>query len=102
MFYSDIDDYYDDMYSYHDTPIRPKWDEKTIQVARDLAGDPLYSRKTISQFQNAFSTYDLNLLEKFFMIVGYDPSLMNNLQTLKAYFITVHYFHLYVMFIFSQ
>ena len=55
----DDDDY--DMNSDLKSPIRPNWVDKTIQAAVDLVGDPLDSRKTISQFQNAFSTCDLNL-----------------------------------------
>ena len=61
FFYSDIDDDYYDMNSYHDSPIRPKWVDKTIQVVGDLVGDPLDSSKTRSQFRNAFSTCELNI-----------------------------------------
>ena len=61
---SDIDDDDDDMHSYHDSPIRPKWAEKTIQATGDLVGDPLDSRKTRSQFHNAFSTCELNISER--------------------------------------
>ena len=33
---------YDEIHLYHDSPISPKWDEKTIQEASDLDGlDPL-------------------------------------------------------------
>ena len=49
------------MNSDNDSPIRPKWAEKTIQAVGDLVGDPLDSRKTISQFHNAFSTCDSNI-----------------------------------------
>ena len=70
---SDIDDDVDDMHSDHDSPIRPKWAEKTIQVAGDLVGDPLDSRKTRSEFHNAFSTCELNLSERCYMMVGFDP-----------------------------
>ena len=65
---------YDDIHEDHDSPIRTKWVEKTIQAAGDLAGDPLDSRKTISQFHNAFSTCDSNILERFFMMVRSDPN----------------------------
>ena len=57
------------MHTDHDSPIRPKWVEKTIQVAGDLVGDPLDSKKTISQFHNASSTCELNILERLFMLV---------------------------------
>ena len=59
---SDIEYEYNDMNLYHDSPISPKWLEKTIQAAGDLFGDPLDSRKIRSQFHNAFSTFDLNVL----------------------------------------
>ena len=49
---------HDEMHAYHDSPIRPKWDEKTIQAAGDLVGDPLNSRNIRSQFHNYLSTYD--------------------------------------------
>ena len=42
---------YDDDYEinlYHDSPISPKWADKTIQVVGDLVGDPLDSRNTRS------------------------------------------------------
>ena len=61
------------MRAYHDSPIRQKWSEKTIQAASDLVGYPLDSRKTISQFHNAFSTCDTDIPESLFMMVGYDP-----------------------------
>ena len=43
----------EDDVSEHDTPSRPKWAEKTLEAARDLAGNPLDPRKTRSQFHNA-------------------------------------------------
>ena len=56
---SDISDIYNsDMYEYyfyeHDSPSRPKWAEKTIVAAGDLADNPLDPRKTRSQFQSAY------------------------------------------------
>ena len=39
---------YYDIHSDHESPIRPKWVEKTIQATGDLAGDPLDSRKARS------------------------------------------------------
>ena len=44
----DMEYEYDDINSYHDSPIVPKWANKTIQAASDLVGDPLESRKTRS------------------------------------------------------
>ena len=80
----DVSDYYlsnfsdhDMEYEYyhihlnHEPPIRPMLDEKTIQAIGDLAGDPLHSWKTRSQFHNTFSTCDSNILDKCFMMVQY-------------------------------
>ena len=53
-----MEDEYDDINSYHDSPISPKWDEKTIQVVDDLASDPLDSRKIGYQFHNDFYNCD--------------------------------------------
>ena len=60
----DMEHEYYDMNSYHDSPIRPNFSEKTIQVVGDLVGDPLDSRKTISQFHNDLCTCDSNILER--------------------------------------
>ena len=57
----------------HDSPIHPKWDEKTIQSVGDLAGDPLNTRKNRSQFHNELSTCELNISERCFIMVIYDP-----------------------------
>ena len=59
-----MEDEYDYVHSDNDSPIWPKWVEKTIQVAGDLARDPLDSRKTRSQFHNYFSTCDPNIPER--------------------------------------
>ena len=67
-----IEDDYDDMHAYHDSPLMPKWVEKTIQAVGYLSGDPLDFRKTRSQFHNAFSTCDTNIPDRCFMMVGYD------------------------------
>ena len=67
--YIDDDDY--DMNSYHYPPIRPKWSEKSIEAAGDLAGDPHDSRKTISQFHIAFYSCELNIVYRCFIMVGY-------------------------------
>ena len=44
----------------HDAHIIKKWDDKTRQAAGDLAGDPLDSRNTRSQFHNALLFCELN------------------------------------------
>ena len=60
----DMENEYDDMHSYHDSPIRQKWVDKTIQAIGDLVGDPPDTRKTRSQFHNAFSTCELNISKR--------------------------------------
>ena len=56
------------MNSYHGSPIRPKWAEKTFEAARNLASNPLDPRNTRSQFHNAFSACEVNIDEKLFMM----------------------------------
>ena len=58
----DIEDEYHDMHANNDSPIRPKWDKKTIQEASDLSGDPLDSRKTRSQVHSTLSICSSNIL----------------------------------------
>ena len=77
-FISDISDIYDydideDDNEDYGSPIWPKWDEKTIEAIGDLAGNPLDPRKTRSQFHIVFSTCEVNLAEKLFMMVVFDP-----------------------------
>ena len=74
----DINDDYYYMYSYHDSLVRKKWGDKTIQAASDLVGDPLDSRKTRYQFHNAFTTCEMNIYDRWFGMVGYDPQTSNN------------------------
>ena len=62
---------YDD--EYHGSPIRPKWDEKTIEETGDLDGNPLDPKKIRSQFHIAFSKSEVVLYKKLFMMVGYYP-----------------------------
>ena len=69
---SDMEYEYYDIHTDHDSPIRPKWVEKTIQAAGDLVGDPLDYRNTRSQFHNDFSTCDSDIPERLFMMVGSD------------------------------
>ena len=52
---------YNDMNAYHDSTTSKNWHDKTIQVVNDLAGDPLDTRKTRSQFHNVFSNGNLNI-----------------------------------------
>ena len=60
--------------SYHDSPIRPKWAARNIQTTGDLVGVPLDTKKTRSQFHKSLSTCDLNIPERCFLMVGYDPN----------------------------
>ena len=39
-------------------PTRPKWSERTIHAARELAGNPNDIRRTISQFKGALCVKD--------------------------------------------
>ena len=70
IFHSDMDE--DDV-SEHESPTRPKWEEKTIEVPGVLACNPLDPRKTRSQFHTAFSTSEVVIAKKCFMMVGYYP-----------------------------
>ena len=57
----------------HESPSRPKWDDKTIETAGDLAGNPLDPRKTRSQLHNASCASEISLVENCYMIIGSDP-----------------------------
>ena len=70
---SNISEDDDEIQSYHDSPSQPKWAEKSLEAARNIAGNPLDPRKTRSQFHNAFSACELNIVDSFLMMVGYDP-----------------------------
>ena len=75
---SDFSDIYDnEMDEYeiyvHESPSRPKWAEKTLQVAGDLASNPLDPRKTRSQFHNASYASEISLLEYCYIMIGSDP-----------------------------
>ena len=59
---NDIDD--DDIFVY-ELPSRPKWDDKIIQAAGELAGNSLEARKTSSQFHNASFASEIALAKKF-------------------------------------
>ena len=52
------------MDSDHESPILPKWAEKTIEATGNLVGNPLDPRKTRSQFHNAFSACELNIAKR--------------------------------------
>ena len=75
LFFSDIPkDYMDiDEISVYVSPSRPKWAEKIIQVAGELAGNPLELRKTRSQIHNASYASESDIAEHCYMMIGYDP-----------------------------
>ena len=54
----------DDLISDPNTPTRPKWAEKTIHTAGELAGNPSDRRRTRSQFESALCMKDPLFVEK--------------------------------------
>ena len=54
---SDMYDNYD-LITDPDNPTRPKWAEKTIHAAGELAGNPSDTRRTRSQFESALCMKD--------------------------------------------
>ena len=57
---------------------RPKWDKKLIEVVGNIAGDPYVQRRTRYQYQYenlALCHIDPLILERCYMMVGYDPHL---------------------------
>ena len=74
VFYDNSDNYmvlYD--ISIYESPSIPKWAEKIIQAARELAGNPQEPRKTRSQSNNAAFASERALDEHCYMLIGYDP-----------------------------
>ena len=57
-----------------DSPSRPKWAEKIIQAAGELAGNPHEPRKTRSQTSSASFASDSAIDEHHYMLIGYDPN----------------------------
>ena len=74
---NEFDDF--DMYDNDDLIVDPnistrlKWEEKTIQVAGELAGNPRDPMRTRSQFESAISVKDPCFDDKCFLMVEYDP-----------------------------
>ena len=56
-----------------ESPSRPKWVEKIIQAAGELAGNPQEPRKTRSQSNNASYASESALTEKCYMMIRSDP-----------------------------
>ena len=63
----------DDLISYPNIPTRTKWEENTIHVAQELAGNPSDSRRTRSQFESALCMKDPLFAEKCYLMVESDP-----------------------------
>ena len=57
----------------YDSPSRPKWAEKIIQAAGELARNPHEPRKTRSQTSNASFASDSAFDEQCYMMIGYNP-----------------------------
>ena len=76
---SDINVVEDDI-TVDDLPSRPKWDEKIVQVAGELAGNPQEPRKTRSQTSKDSFTSDSAIAEHCYMMIG------SNNQTYKQAF----------------
>ena len=65
------DNYY--LIAYPNSPKRPKWVEKAIHAAGELAGNPSDTRRTRSQFKSALCVKDPLFDEKCYMMVELDP-----------------------------
>ena len=59
--------------SIYDSPSRPKWAEKSVQAAGELAGNPHEPRKTRSQTSKAFFASESALAENCYMLIGSNP-----------------------------
>ena len=69
----------EDDISIYDSPYRPKWDEKIVQAAGELTGNPHEPRKTRSQTSKASFASDRALVEHYYMLFQCNP------QTYKQY-----------------
>ena len=61
------------MISYPNTLTRLKCVEIKIQAARELVSNTRDPRRTISQFESAFSVKDPNFVEKCYLMIEFDP-----------------------------
>jgi len=64
---------FEDDISVYDSPSRPKWAEKIVQAAGELAGNPQEPRKTRSQTSKASFASDSALSEHCYMLISFDP-----------------------------
>ena len=62
----------EDDFSIDESPSRPKWAEKIIQAAGELAGIPQEPRKTRSQSNNASFASESAIVEHYYMLIGSD------------------------------
>ena len=63
----------EDDISVDDSPSRPKWDEKIVQEAGELAGNSQEPRRTRSETSKDSFAGDSDLVEKCYMLISYDP-----------------------------
>ena len=63
----------DDLIANPNISTRPNWASKTVQVARELAGNPRDPRRTRSQFESALPIKDPRFDDKSFLMIEYDP-----------------------------
>ena len=59
----------DELFVDPNIPIIPKWEERTIHVARELARNPSDTRRTRSQFESALCVKDPPFAKKFYLMV---------------------------------
>ena len=73
--FSDISDKYvaKDYISVYYSPSRPKWDEKFVQEAGELVGNPHEPRKTRSQTSSASFASDSALAGHYYVMIESDP-----------------------------
>ena len=74
---SDMSENYD-LISYPNRPTRLKWEARSIHVAGELAGNPIDTRRTRSQFESALCVKDPIFVEKCYMMVKLDPQTYEN------------------------
>ena len=74
---NEFDDYdmssNDDLIAYINIPKIPKWAERTIHAARELAENPSDTRRTRSQFESALCVKDPLFAEKCYLMIYFYP-----------------------------
>ena len=76
----------EDDISVDDSPSRPKWAEKIVQAAGELAGNPQEPRKTRSQTSKASFASDSVLDEHCYMLIISEPQISEILYIPKMEF----------------